>query len=153
MENNQGMIQENDMFDMRKTGAAISALRRKAGLTQAELAEKLGISYQAVSSWERGATMPDIGKLMDLARALNTTADCILAGNESPQTQEKQARPAREPQEDEPQEHPDKTDILPSSIPKAPKAWSRRYGLADRSCALSGSGNAGSGSAGAGYDR
>ena len=78
MENNQGVIQENDMFDMRKTGAAISALRRKAGLTQAELAEKLGISYQAVSSWERGATMPDIGKLMDLARALNTTADCIL---------------------------------------------------------------------------
>ena len=73
-------IQENAMFDMRKTGAVISQLRREAGLTQADLAEKLGISYQAVSSWERGASMPDIGKLVDLARTLNTTVDHILTG-------------------------------------------------------------------------
>ena len=74
MENNMG-------FDMEKCGALISRLRKQAGYTQAELAQRLGISYQAVSSWERGASMPDIGKLRDLANALNTTVDHILSGD------------------------------------------------------------------------
>lgn len=39
------------MFNMQEIGARIACLRREADLTQAELAEKLGISYQAVSSW------------------------------------------------------------------------------------------------------
>ena len=95
MQNNNEMNQENSMFDMRKTGAILSRLRRDAGLTQAELAEKLGISYQAVSSWERGASMPDIGKLMDLARVLNTTVDYILSG-------EKDEVPQDTPVQDEP---------------------------------------------------
>ena len=84
MENNvNGLFyqQESNMFDMRKTGAHISQLRRAASLTQAELAEKLGISYQAVSSWERGSNMPDIGKLLDLARILNTTVDALLSAS------------------------------------------------------------------------
>ena len=83
MQNNEQTFQENAMFDMRRTGAIISALRRKANLTQAGLAEKLGISYQAVSSWERGASMPDISKLTDLARTLNTTVDYLLSGEEA----------------------------------------------------------------------
>ena len=74
MENNVG-------FDMEKCGALISRLRKQAGYTQAGLAQRLGISYQAVSSWERGASMPDIGKLRDLAAALNTTVDHILSGD------------------------------------------------------------------------
>ena len=85
MENNvNGLFyqQESNMFDMRKTGARISQLRRAASLTQAELAEKLGISCQAVSSWERGSNMPDIGKLLDLARILNTTVDALLSAQE-----------------------------------------------------------------------
>lgn len=92
MQSNNEPIQENAMFDMRRTGALISVLRRKVGLTQAELAEKLGISYQAVSSWERGASMPDIGKLVDLARALNTTVDHLLTG-ENEETTEQPAEP------------------------------------------------------------
>ena len=106
--------QENSMFDMRETGARISALRRAAGLTQAELAEKLGISYQAVSSWERGASMPDIGKLVDLARALNTTVDHILSGGKAeaapdpPQEAEAEApaADAAPAEEDEEKERP-----------------------------------------------
>ena len=62
------------------TGAMIKELREKKQLTQAELAERLGISYQAVSSWERGATMPDISKLKELSRALGTTVDALLDG-------------------------------------------------------------------------
>ena len=48
------------MFDMTKIGKKISQLRKENGLTQMELADKLAISYQAVSNWERGATMPDM---------------------------------------------------------------------------------------------
>ncbi|MBR5231758.1 MAG: helix-turn-helix transcriptional regulator [Clostridia bacterium] len=79
-ENSTFFNKENEMFDMQKIGASIASLRRKAGLTQAELAERLGISYQAVSSWERGATMPDISKLKELSRALGTTVDALLDG-------------------------------------------------------------------------
>lgn len=80
---------ENSMkFNMQEVGARIASLRREADLTQAELAEKLGISYQAVSSWERGASMPDIGKLMDLARALNVTVDALLGGEKVPVPEE-----------------------------------------------------------------
>lgn len=80
-ENSTFFNKENEMFDMQKIGASIASLRRKAGLTQAELAEKLGISFQAVSSWERGATMPDISKLKELSRALGTTVDALLDGD------------------------------------------------------------------------
>lgn len=65
-------------FNMQEIGARIACLRREQDMTQAELAEHLGISYQAVSSWERGASMPDISKLVDLARALHTTVDALL---------------------------------------------------------------------------
>ncbi len=88
--NDTFMSQENPMFDMRKTGAYISFLRRQENLTQAELAERLGISYQAVSSWERGASMPDISKLLDLAHTLHTTVDALLAG-ESKKTENEAA--------------------------------------------------------------
>lgn len=66
------------MFDMQKIGARISALRRSRGMTQTELAERLGISFQAVSSWERGNAMPDVAKLPELARMFGVTIDWML---------------------------------------------------------------------------
>lgn len=42
------------MFNMQKIGNQISSLRKKQNMTQMELADRLGISYQAVSNWERG---------------------------------------------------------------------------------------------------
>lgn len=65
-----------------KQARAFRSCAAPASLTQAELAEKLGISCQAVSSWERGSNMPDIGKLLDLARILNTTVDALLSAQE-----------------------------------------------------------------------
>ena len=80
------------MFNMQEVGTRIAHLRREQGLTQAELAEQLGISYQAVSGWERGTSMPDISKLIDLARALNVTVDTLLGGQKEPvQAEEKEA--------------------------------------------------------------
>ena len=61
-------------------GAAIRARRMAAGLTQAELAERLSVSAQTVSHWERGDTTPDITLLPDLACILNTSADALLGG-------------------------------------------------------------------------
>ena len=57
-------------------------LRKSKHYTQQDLADKLGISRQAVSLWERGDTMPDIASLPDLARLLGTTTDAILSAGE-----------------------------------------------------------------------
>ena len=65
-----------------KVGEQISALRKAKGLTQSELGERLGVSFQAVSKWERGETLPDITLLPSLAKVLETTVDFILTGNE-----------------------------------------------------------------------
>ena len=65
-----------------KTGRQIAAMRKAAGLTQSELGDRLGVSYQAVSKWERGETLPDVGLLPDLAGVLRTTVDSLLTGGE-----------------------------------------------------------------------
>ena len=67
------------MFSNEKTGKYIMILRKTKRYTQQKLADKLGVSHQAVSLWERGATMPDIAALPALAKALGTTADKILS--------------------------------------------------------------------------
>lgn len=56
-------------------------LRKTKRYTQQKLAEKLGISHQAISLWERGETMPDISILPALAKILGTTTDKILSAN------------------------------------------------------------------------
>lgn len=60
-------------------GAYIALLRRERGLTQRELANRLGVSCQAVSKWENGENLPDAGILLPLAEALHTTADALLS--------------------------------------------------------------------------
>ena len=65
-----------------KVGEQIAVLRKSKGLTQSELGERLGVSFQAVSKWERGETLPDITLLPDLAKILETTIDFILLGSE-----------------------------------------------------------------------
>ncbi|MBQ6266708.1 MAG: helix-turn-helix transcriptional regulator [Clostridia bacterium] len=67
-------------MDMMKIGGYIQHLRKAAGLTQKALADQLGISFQAVSKWERGEALPDTGLLLELCDALNTTADKLLNG-------------------------------------------------------------------------
>lgn len=66
------------MFNMKRIGARISRLRKEKDITQMELSEKLGISYQAVSNWERGISMPDISKLPELARVFSVSIDEII---------------------------------------------------------------------------
>lgn len=70
------------MIDINKVGLQIAALRKAKGLTQAELGERLNVSFQAVSKWERAEALPDTGLLVDLARILETSVDNILTGGE-----------------------------------------------------------------------
>ena len=69
-------------MDMKKVGIQISLLRKNKGLTQAELGERVGVSFQAVSKWERGETLPDTAILPCLAEVLETSIDNILLGGE-----------------------------------------------------------------------
>ena len=63
-------------------GQYIQFLRKQKHLSQKELAERLGVSFQAVSKWETGENLPDASILLELADILNTTTDKILsAGN------------------------------------------------------------------------
>ena len=67
-------------MDTLKIGHYIQHLRKSAGMTQKELADKLHISFQAVSKWENGDSLPDTAILLDLCDVLNTTADKLLNG-------------------------------------------------------------------------
>lgn len=70
-------------FDMHRIGQTIARLRREHNMTQMQLADEMGVSFQAVSNWERGQSMPDISKLPELASLFDTTIDELL-GRHSP---------------------------------------------------------------------
>lgn len=70
------------MIHMERIGKQIASLRKERGFTQNDLGERLGVTYQSVSKWERGESLPDTAILMDLAEALETTVDWILSGGE-----------------------------------------------------------------------
>lgn len=57
-------------------------LRRQAGLTQVEVAEKLGISQQAYASWERGIKRPTQENLVKIAQILNVSVDYLVGNSE-----------------------------------------------------------------------
>ena len=59
-------------------GANLSAYRKRAGMTQAGLAEKLNYSDKAVSKWERGESVPDVVTLMAIAEQLGVTVNDLL---------------------------------------------------------------------------
>ena len=64
---------------MKKTlGAIIAELRKQHGMTQAELADKLGVTDKAVSKWERDLSCPDINSLPNLAEALGVSVDELM---------------------------------------------------------------------------
>lgn len=62
------------------TGTTIKSLREKLGITQAELAEKLGVSDKAVSKWETGKGLPDISMIQPLAGALGVSVIELMNG-------------------------------------------------------------------------
>lgn len=67
------------MQDIKEIFAAnLSALRQTAGLTQAELGERLNYSDKTVSKWERGESMPDAGMLKQIGQVFGVSVDYLL---------------------------------------------------------------------------
>ncbi|MBR6521089.1 MAG: helix-turn-helix domain-containing protein [Oscillospiraceae bacterium] len=62
------------------TGAAIKQLREKCGMTQAVLAERIGVSNKAVSKWETGKGLPDVSLLQPLAKELGVSLIELMNG-------------------------------------------------------------------------
>ena len=67
-------------MDQIKIGKFISSCRKEQGMTQAALAERLGISDRAVSKWETGKSMPDSGIMLELCGILNINVNELLSG-------------------------------------------------------------------------
>ena len=69
------------MFDESRFGEKLKQCRRERGLTQTELAERLAVTAQSVSKWERGESLPDVARLAELAGIFRVSADTLLYEN------------------------------------------------------------------------
>ena len=75
-------------------GGMIASLRKEKGMTQAELAERMGITDKAVSKWERDLSCPDIATIPKLAEFLGVSADELLkCRTESRESEKKENLP------------------------------------------------------------
>ena len=69
-------------MDLIKIGKFIAEKRKNLGLTQRQLAEKLGMSDKSVSKWERGICLPDVSVYSDLCQILGISINEFLAGED-----------------------------------------------------------------------
>lgn len=67
-------------MDQIKIGKFIASCRKERGMTQAVLAEKLGITDRAVSKWETGKSLPDSGIMLELCELLEINVNELLSG-------------------------------------------------------------------------
>ncbi|MDR0889127.1 MAG: helix-turn-helix domain-containing protein [Oscillospiraceae bacterium] len=91
-------------------GKRISAHRKRLGLTQEQLAERIGVTPQAVSKWENNLSCPDISLLPELAEIFGVSIDDLLGRNAPPRAYEAEVV--------ENTGHADKTDKVKKSIRK-----------------------------------
>lgn len=68
------------MFDMNVVAKNIKKARTGKNMTQLNLADEMGVSYQAVSNWERGNSMPDISKIPELCEILGISFEELVGG-------------------------------------------------------------------------
>ena len=78
---------------MNSIGKNISERRREAGITQEQLADKLGISAQAVSKWENDLSEPDASTLLSLSKIFGVTVDDLLNGMRAPMVSKEEEKP------------------------------------------------------------
>ena len=67
-------------MNQEKIGKFISTMRKKKDLTQEQLAEKLNVSKNAVSKWERGLNLPDASIMQDVCSILDISLNELFAG-------------------------------------------------------------------------
>lgn len=75
------MISKKEVvMDQEKIGKFIKDIRKKNKLTQKDLADKLGVTFQAVSKWENGKNVPDISLLKEISNLFDVNLDDIIDG-------------------------------------------------------------------------
>ena len=107
-----------------KLSEKIYTCRKKAGLSQEALAEKLGVSRQAVSKWETEEAIPELSKIPMMAKIFGVTADFLLSDEENFEDAPKQ-------HEEIPKTEPPKTFTTPDwakGIPHTVESSFRKYG-------------------------
>lgn len=77
-------------------GEKLTRLRKREGLSQEALAEKLGVSRQAVSRWEQSAALPDAAKLLPCAKLFSVNVEWLLDDARNWEDQAQSAEPAQE---------------------------------------------------------
>lgn len=106
-----------------KLNEKIIYCRKKAGLSQLDLADQLGVSRQSVSKWETGEANPDVTKIPLLAKEFGVSADWLLSEDEPAEPQA-----AAAVQNDSPS-YPDWVGQLPSHLGKMVKKFGWLYGV------------------------
>lgn len=118
-----------------KLGDKIWVCRKKAGLSQEALAEKIGVSRQAISKWETNEAAPEITKLPLLARTFGVTADWLLddeagfdeeAPEEEPMSEEPVGASSARPPEPT---YPEWIDHLPGFLGRMIRKYGWLYGV------------------------
>ena len=79
---------------MNNFGVFLHELRKEKGMTQAALAERLGVTNKAVSKWETGEAMPETAQLLPISRVFGVTVDELLDGKRADDLPEKEASTA-----------------------------------------------------------
>ena len=122
-----------------KLGEKIMYARKRAGMSQIDLADALGVSRQSVSKWETGEANPDITKLPQLADVLGVTVDWLFSNKEpaegypagagSGAADDPASRDAEEDGSAAQKNYPDWLEHLPGFMLQAAKKYGWIYGL------------------------
>ena len=75
-------------MDQKRIGEFIAQCRKDKNLTQAELAEKLGVTEKSISNWETGRNMPDLSLFKDLCAILDITINELMSGEKLKNSQD-----------------------------------------------------------------
>ena len=95
--------------------------RKRCGLSQEALAEKIGVSRQAISKWETGEATPELSKLALLAKTFGVTADWLISEDDPPEGSAAQSQSVQQPV---PVQSPNWVDSLPGAV----RGLVKRYG-------------------------
>ena len=76
-------------------GMLVASLRKQRGMTQLDLAAKMGVTDKAVSKWERDLSYPDVGSLPRLAEVFGISVDALMQVEPRAQTEEGKEKTAR----------------------------------------------------------
>ena len=80
-------------MEKKSPGKMIAALRKQHGMTQLELAEKMGVTDKAVSKWERDLSCPDVNTLPKLAELFHVSMEELMQGQAAPRRRGKELAP------------------------------------------------------------